>query len=100
MAMATLIEVIATLDTIPVPAADRYETGPTIFERKPWTLESDAIVLREDAVNHGAPSAPEYAYLLGVDLAKEVIEICSDWPGGVTPDSSRGHRRGDPLRGA
>jgi hypothetical protein len=81
--MASLIEVIATLDAI--PPADGYEVGPTIFARKPWTPQSDAIVMRERAANLVAPTAPDYAYLLEGDLAVEVIEVWSEWRGGVVP---------------
>ena len=81
--MTTILEVIATLDEI--PEGDPYEVEPTIFARKPWTVDSQAIVLNEDAVNSVAPSAPDFGYLLEVDLAKEVIRVWSDWRDGAAP---------------
>lgn len=81
--MATLVEVIATLDGI--PDGDPYDVEPTIFVRKPWTAYSEAVVLNEDAVNGVAPSAPAFAYLLEVDLAKEVIRVWREWRAGAVP---------------
>ena len=43
-AMATLIGVVATLNTI--PAADEYDTGSTVFARKPSSCESTLDVGR------------------------------------------------------
>jgi hypothetical protein len=82
--VTALIEIIATLDSIPL-ADVVSDVGPTIFARRPWTPDSDAVVLREHAVNHVAPSAPDHRYLLEVDLAREVIEVWSDWRGGAQP---------------
>jgi len=82
--VTALIEIIAALDSIPVGDSDT-DVGPTIFARRPWTPDSDAVVLREHAVNYVAPSAPDYRYLLEVDLAKEVIEVWSAWRGGTLP---------------
>jgi hypothetical protein len=81
--VATLAEVISRLDSI--PAHDAFGISPTIFARKPWTIESDAMVLSEDAVDNVAPRAPEYAYLLEVDLAQEAIGVWSEWRAGVAP---------------
>lgn len=83
--VANLLEVIATLDGI--PGGDPYDVQPTIFARRPWTVDCEAVVLNEDAVNHVAPSAPDFAYLLEVDLAKEVIRVWSEWRDGAVPTS-------------
>ena len=75
--MTRLVEVLSNLDDISVGEA--AETAPTIFARKPWTPESPCLVLAEEAINGRARSAPDYAYLLEVDLARDVLEVWSDW---------------------
>lgn len=74
---------ISSLDDIPVGEA--AEMAPTIFARKPWTSASPCLVLAEEAVNGRARSAPDYAYLLEVDLARDVLAVWSDWRSGVAP---------------
>ncbi|MEV0795387.1 hypothetical protein [Kribbella sp. NPDC050459] len=83
--MATLLEVMATLDQI--PDDDPFEIESTIFARKPWTVDSQAIVRNEEVVDSVAPSAPAFSYLLEVDLAKEVIRVWSEWRDGAVPTS-------------
>ena len=78
-----LIDVVARLQT--VPRVDRYEVGPSIFVKRPITHQSDAIVLAEEVIDGGAPSSPGYSYLLGVDIAKQVLDVWSSWRDGVTP---------------
>lgn len=78
-----LSRVVAGLTGIPV--GDSYEVGPTIFAQRPWTPDSLAVVLQEDAVDGVAPSRPEYGYLLEVDIAKEVLGVWSDWRAGAQP---------------
>ena len=69
------------------PDGDPYDVEPTIFARRPWTVDSEAVVLNEGAVNHVAPSAPDFGYLLEVDLAKDVIRVWSEWRDGAQPTS-------------
>jgi hypothetical protein len=77
----TLLDVIATLDAL--PADDPCDVEPTIFARRPWTVHAEAVVLNEDAVSSVAASAPDFAYLLEVDLAKDVIRAWSEWRDGA-----------------
>jgi len=74
-----LIDVVAGLDAASAVEHDRARPSPTIFARRPWTAESDAMVLTDEAVNGMASSALGYAYLLEVDLAQEVLEVWSSW---------------------
>jgi hypothetical protein len=80
--VATLLEVIATLGGLP-------DVEATIFARRPWTVDSEAVVLNEDAVNYVAPSAPDFRYLLEVGLAKDVIRVWSEWRDGAVPTSEQ-----------
>jgi hypothetical protein len=88
--MARLVEVIASLDEIPVDEA--AEVAPTIFARKPWTPASPCLVLAEEAVNGHARSAADHAYLVEVELAREVLEVWSDWRSGAVPSPDEAAR--------
>jgi hypothetical protein len=79
-----LLDVVATLDAVPIDD-DPDTWPPTIFARRPWSPESSALVLREAAVNGVAVAAPDHAYLLEVDLAREVVEVWSEWRSGAVP---------------
>lgn len=82
--MPSLLDVIAHLNDIPI--GNRLEgPGPTIFARRPWAPESDALVLRDAASDGLASTAPDHAYLLEADLAQEVVEVWSAWRDGATP---------------
>lgn len=80
---ASLLDIVRNLDGFEI--ADRFEIGPTIFAVAPWTPASAAVVLAEDVVGGVAPSRPECAYVLEVEIAKEVLEVWSSWRGGATP---------------
>lgn len=88
--MARLIEVISSLGDIAVDEA--VEVVPTIFARKPWTDASSCLVLAEEAVDGHARSAPDHAYLLEVDVAREVLTVWSDWRAGVVPSPEEAAR--------
>ena len=79
-----LVDVVLRLYEI--SKADRYEVGPTIYARRPFDPESDAMVLSEDPIDLAPPSAPGLTYLLAVETAKEVLAVWSSWRGGRTPD--------------
>ncbi len=83
MTSQPLRQVVAELDQI--PPGDRYEPGPAIFARLPWAPNAPSLVLLEDAVNGVAPSQPEFAYMLEVNLAREVLEVWSAWRDGARP---------------
>ena len=80
---ATLREIVTSLERL--PSGDRYEPGPTIFAKKPWSTDSLAIVLQEDAVDGVAPGQPGFSYFLEVEIAKDVIRVWSSWRGGAEP---------------
>jgi hypothetical protein len=88
--MARLVDVISSLDDLPVLEA--ADVAPTIFARKPWTPASPCLVLAEEAVDGRASSAPDHAYLLEVDLAREVLAVWSDWRSGVAPSPDEAAR--------
>jgi hypothetical protein len=65
---------------------DRYGPAPTTYATKPWTSDSEAAVLcGEQSVDAVAVAAPELVHLLEVDLAREAIEVWSEWRDGRTP---------------
>jgi len=78
-----LREVVAELQQVPL--GDGFEEAPTIFASRPWTSEAQSVVLLDDAVNGVAATMPDFAYLLEVEIALEVLEVWSDWRGGATP---------------
>jgi hypothetical protein len=79
----TLLEVISALEEI--PAGDGYSPGPTIYAKRPWTLTSDALVLRGDEMPAGPITESGHHYLLEVNLAIEAVEVWSSWRNGATP---------------
>jgi hypothetical protein len=88
--MTRLVEVISSLDDIPV--GEVAEAAPTIFARKPWTHASPSLVLAEEAVNGHSRSTPDHAYLLEVDVARDVLAVWSDWRSGVVPSPEEAAR--------
>ncbi len=74
--LRTLQEVVDGLSALP---ADH-----TIYARHPWSCDSVAIVVEEDA-GGGRAEADGYRYLLEVDLAVEVLEVWTAWRHGATP---------------
>jgi hypothetical protein len=81
--MPSLLEVIAHLRDIPV--GDRDSKGPVIYARRPWTPQSNALVLVGDDVPDGVTTESGHDYLLEIDLAQEVVEVWSDWRNGTRP---------------
>jgi hypothetical protein len=75
--MASLLDVIAG-----VGAAQEG----TVFARKPWTPESEAVVLDGDE----GPS--DLGYLLELELVHDVLETCSLWREGATPSPDQAVR--------
>jgi hypothetical protein len=61
---------------------DPFEV-PTIFARKPWGPDSDAVILREDTLE--SESHPGLRCLLAVYIAREVLEVWSAWRDGRSP---------------
>jgi len=59
-----------------IEALARFDCGDTIYARKPWTAQSEAVVAREPDAG-GLPAKAEQtgmAYFLEVAIAQEVIE--------------------------
>ena len=81
--VAALKELVRRLNDF--PRGDRYEVGPAIFAKRPWNSASPAVVLNEEALDGVAPSKPEYTYLLEVSIAREVLDVWSNWRGGQVP---------------
>jgi hypothetical protein len=82
--MPNLLDVVTHLNDIAV--ANRFEgLAPTIFARRPWTPQSDALVLRDQTTDGMTSTAPDHVYLLEVDIAQEVVEVWSTWRDGATP---------------
>jgi hypothetical protein len=83
--VTTLRDIVARLDNY--PPGDGDEVGLTIFARQPWTPDSPAEVLNEEAINGTAPSAPDLCYLLEVSTALEIPRALV-WP--ATNDENGG----------
>lgn len=64
---------------------DRYEVGPTIFAERPWGVDSPAVVACEETVNGALPREPQFAYVLEVAIAEDVLAVWSDWRSGRLP---------------
>lgn len=89
--MTRLVDVVANLDAVAV-CGDTHDRSPTIFARRPWSPESDALVLTDEAINGVASTAPDYAYLLEVDLAQEALEVWSAWRDNAHPSREEATR--------
>ncbi|MGX6604274.1 hypothetical protein ACWKSP_19375 [Micromonosporaceae bacterium Da 78-11] len=81
--MPRLLDVVARLTDI--PSGDAYEAGPTIYARRPWTPDSDALVLRGAACAGRRLPDTDHEYLLEVKLAREVVEVWSAWRDNTEP---------------
>lgn len=81
-----LIDLVARIHTF--GEGDGIDPDPTIFAVRPFSPDSEAVVLAEDAVDGVSPTRPAYAYLLEVDLALEVLEVWSAWRDGAMPSGS------------
>jgi len=78
---ARLVDLVASLDEVPV--ADRFEVGPAIFARPPWSAESEALLVSEDRVE--SQTHPGFRLVLEVAIAREVLGVWSSWRSGATP---------------
>jgi hypothetical protein len=78
-----LLDVITHLGNI--SAGDPDSPGPTIHAQRPWTVTSDAVVRQGEDLQEDETSESGHAYLLEVDLAREVIEVWSAWRDGAKP---------------
>jgi hypothetical protein len=58
---------------------DALHSDAVLYAIRPWTAETDAVVL----VGDDAPAG--YEYLLEVDLVLDVLEVWSAWRGGQSP---------------
>jgi len=87
-ARSTLLDVVAALA--------RPERGPnavkasTIFALRPWDPGSLAVVLDEEPIGGRAPSMPDFAYLLEVDSAADVLEAWASSRSGSAPTPEEG----------
>ncbi|MHA6758072.1 hypothetical protein [Streptacidiphilus sp. PAMC 29251] len=72
--MPTLLDLLQSLDEQPAEAV--------IYAAKPWAAASDAAIAPFDA------PPPNLAYLLEVELAKDVVEVWSSWRNGAQPNAS------------
>lgn len=80
--MPTLADLVAALDDI--PERDQSGAVAAIYARRPWSPDSDAVVLHGERVVESV-TAPGFTYLLEVYLSKEVIEVWSSWRDGRAP---------------
>lgn len=79
--MATLRDLVVQLDSL--DAGDRFEVGPAIYARPPWTADSEAELLKEDHLD--SRLRPGLRHVLSVGIAQEVLRVWSDWRSGASP---------------
>lgn len=60
----------------------------TLYAAQPWSPSSDAVSLEEDSPEADDAQARGLKYLLEVDLAKDVVDVWSQWRDGRQPTSS------------
>ena len=81
--MPSLLEVIVALRYVPL--GDGFSAGPTIYAMRPWTPESDAVILAGADVPDSVTTESGHHYLLEVNLAIEAVEVWSEWRATVIP---------------
>lgn len=81
--MTTIRDLVSRLDEL-TAGVDRFEVGPAIFARPPWTPDSDAVVLHEDTVEPG--DARGFRLGLEATIASEVVRVWSAWRDGRRPE--------------
>jgi hypothetical protein len=74
--MPTLSELLLSARTLDPQA--------TIFAERPWGQDCRAILV-DDPVDDVSAEREDMAYLLEVDLAREVLEVWSAWRNGRSP---------------
>lgn len=60
----------------------------TLFAAQPWSPSSTAVSLEEDSPEADDAQARGLAYLLEVGLAKDVVDVWSQWRDGRAPTPS------------
>lgn len=58
----------------------------SLFARRPWSEDADAVVAKEDQ------QPPGYDYLLETELVREVLAVWSEWRDGRSPTPSEAAR--------
>ena len=79
--MATFKDVMAALED--VPSTDRFDVGPAIFARRPWSPSSESLILFEDVLS--SADHPGYDLVVEVAIAREVLEVWTAWRAGRIP---------------
>ncbi len=80
--VTTIRDLVGRLDELH-SGHERFEVGPAIFARPPWTPGSEAVVLREDLIETSDP--PGFRLVLEVTIAREVLRVWSAWRDGRKP---------------
>ncbi|MER5705105.1 hypothetical protein ABT023_24580 [Micromonospora sp. NPDC002296] len=70
----SLLQLIERLAVLP--------DDPTLYAARPWSPESDAVAAIEGP---GGESPTEFPYLLEVELAREAVDVWSEWRKGRRP---------------
>ena len=66
-----------------VEDVDRFEVAPAIYARRPWTPDSEALVLRDDLLH--SQERPGFHLLLEIPTAREVLRVWTAWRDGQAP---------------
>lgn len=80
--MTTIRDLVGRLDELD-SGHERFDVGPAIFARLPWTPGSEAVVLREDIIE--SSGGPGFRLVLEVAIA-HFLRVWSAWRGGRKPD--------------
>jgi hypothetical protein len=66
---------------------DDFDGEATIYAAKPWNPTSTTVIAVEGEEDANTAIGKGLTYLLEVSIAKEVIEVWSEWRGGRVPSA-------------
>lgn len=75
--------VMALLDAL--AKIDEFDEEATIYAAKPWSPTSATVIAVEGEETANKAIHDGLAYLLEVSIARDVIEVWSEWRGGRVP---------------
>jgi hypothetical protein len=68
-----------------IGSLDEFEESATLYAAKPWNKASETVVANEGEEEANNALERGLSYLLEVSIAKEVLEVWSEWRGGRVP---------------
>jgi hypothetical protein len=79
MGQLTLRDALASIDD--------FDDEATIYAAKPWDPTSTTVIAAEGEETANTAIGEGLAYFLEVSIAKEAIEVWSEWRGGRVPSA-------------